>query len=342
MIYKKGISARYIEGIEVVDRIKYLGLEIVNERDLFKGQRDIIIRKAENQIVRVRSNVERGFNKLEIGKLWWKNGVMPSVLVGIGVISLREEDIRKLQVLENGVYRQLLGGRKSTPIAILRGEVGSSMVKTRVIQSWLILAKRIQDGENILLKQVLGRIMDSGKGSWFTTFTRYLRDINASYDDLVRMDVSEVKARVRDYDNRKWIENLEELTDREVYKCFKKSVGRSFGYDNRFISELLFKARSNSLNLNDFRRHTGGDVSCELCGAGREDLEHFIFICPCLENFRDRGIVGGRDWVGASTVRIGNLLFDRARIEEVKLLLGSLWRERSSLLLRNRRRGGPG
>ena len=147
----------------------------MNERDLFKSQRDIVIRKAENQIVRVRGNVERGFHKLEIGKLWWKNGVMPSVLMGIGVISLREEEIKKLQTLENGVYRQLLGGRRSTPIAILRGEAGASMVRTRVIQSWMILVKSIQEGENTLLKQVLGKIIDSGKGSWYLTFCRYLR-----------------------------------------------------------------------------------------------------------------------------------------------------------------------
>ena len=132
----------------MVNKVKYLGLEVGNERDLFKGQRDAMIKKAVEQIVRVRSNVEKSFNKLEVGKLWWKNGVMPSVLVGVGVISLRKEDIDKLQTLENGVYRQILGGRRCNPIAILRGEVGSSMVKTKIIQSWLILVKSILEGEN--------------------------------------------------------------------------------------------------------------------------------------------------------------------------------------------------
>ena len=69
LIFKKGISDRYIEGIEVVDRIKYLGLEVVNDRDLFKEQRNVLVKNALNQSCRVRSNIERGFNKLEIGKL---------------------------------------------------------------------------------------------------------------------------------------------------------------------------------------------------------------------------------------------------------------------------------
>ena len=81
-----------------------------------------------------------------------ENGVMMSVLVGISVISLFKYDIDKLQRLENGVYRQLLGGRKFTPIAILRGEVGSSMVRSRVIQARLILVKSIIEGDNTLLK----------------------------------------------------------------------------------------------------------------------------------------------------------------------------------------------
>ena len=107
-----------------------------------------------------------------------------------------------------------------------------------------------------------------------------MRDVGITYDDLVRMDESKIRVRVRSYDNRAWYENLGELTDRDVYKKFKGSVGRSFGYDNRFESDLLFKARSNTLDLNNFRRHTGGVMVCDLCGADREDLEHFIFSCP--------------------------------------------------------------
>ena len=96
------------------------------------------------------------------------------------------------------------------------------------------------------------------------------------------------------------------------------------------------------MNLNDFRRHTGGSVVCELCGADREDLEHFLFVCPSLERVRDRELVGRGDWIGCSSDRIGNLLFNKARIEEVKILLGSLWRERTILLLMIQRRGGQG
>ena len=97
------------------------------------------------------------------------------------------------------------------------------------------------------------------------------------------MDRTEIKSKVRNYDNRRWYENLNQLTDREIYRKFKKSVGRSYGYDNRIISDLLFRARSNTLDLNDFRRHNGGAMNCDLCGVDREDLAHFILECPSLD-----------------------------------------------------------
>ena len=324
----------YIEGIEVVDRIKYLGLEIVNDRDLFKEQRNIIIKKAEEQSCRVRDNIERGYNKLEIGKLWWKNGVMMSVLVGIGVISLYVKDIVHLQRKENGVYRQLLGGRKDTPIPILRGEVGSSTVKSRVIQARLILVKAILEGENRLLKQVLEAIMRVGNGRWYNTFMEYLGDVGLTYEEFVRLDRSEVKLKVRNYDNKVWQDNLCQLTTREIYRRFKRSIGRSYGYDNSLESELLFRARSNSLDLNDLYRHGGGDIRCELCGAEREDIDHFILYCPKLERFRDKTLIDNIGGLGDNVDRIGNLLFNKANIGRVKNLLGTLWKERAILIIK--------
>ena len=86
-------------------------------------------------------------------------------------------------------------------------------------------------------------------------------DIGGS--SLVRMDRSEVKVvklKVRNYDNKVWQDNLFLLTNREIYRRFKRSIGRSYGYDNRLESELLFRARSNSLDLNDLYRHGGGEI----------------------------------------------------------------------------------
>ena len=104
------------------------------------------------------------------------------------------------------------------------------------------------------------------------------------------MDRSEVKLKVRNYD-KVWQDNLFLLTNREIYRRFKRSVGCSFDYDNRLESDLLFRARSNTLDLNDFDRHDGGDTRWELCGADREGLLHFILIHPILESYRNKELI---------------------------------------------------
>ena len=45
MIYKGGKNIKEIEGIEVVDNWKYLGVEISNDRDIFKKHKKKFIKK---------------------------------------------------------------------------------------------------------------------------------------------------------------------------------------------------------------------------------------------------------------------------------------------------------
>ena len=144
-----------------------------------------------------------------------------------------------------------------------------------------------------------------------------------------------IKKKIREYDNNIWVRDLGNLSDRDLYKNNKKSIGGSVGYDNSDESELLFRARSNTMGLNDFNRHKGGEVRCELCDADWEDLEHFLLECPKLGVCRDSVFLNEVGGLGDNREKLGNLLFSGNRIEEVKTWLGKLWRERRFQLDRN-------
>ena len=61
--------------------------------------------------------------------------------------------------------------------------------------------------------------------------------------------------------------------------------------------------------MNDFKRHEGGDVRCNLCGWEREDLIHFMMECEELENKRDRAFL--RSLGGENTEdTVGKALFE--------------------------------
>ena len=74
--------------------------------------------------------------------------MLPSVLFGANIIPFKEGEIKRLQQIENGVYRGILGAPKYAPIAALRGEIGSSEMKTRIITSKLQYMGSILRGEN--------------------------------------------------------------------------------------------------------------------------------------------------------------------------------------------------
>ena len=55
-------------------------------------------------------------------------------------------------------FRTILGAKRGTATSALRGEIGSSLMETRFIESRLMLVKSILEGKNNLLKEVLKRI----------------------------------------------------------------------------------------------------------------------------------------------------------------------------------------
>ena len=51
----------------------------------------------------------RACNRIEIGKPYWENVVIPATLYGGNVVVWRERKIEQLQVIENEVLRRMVG-----------------------------------------------------------------------------------------------------------------------------------------------------------------------------------------------------------------------------------------
>ena len=93
MIFNLKEQPEYIGDIEVVSKIKYLGIEIDNKKNYFRSQRTNIVEKARKMANMTYSIIEKGCNRLLIGKTYWKSIASPSILYGVNVINLSEEDI---------------------------------------------------------------------------------------------------------------------------------------------------------------------------------------------------------------------------------------------------------
>ena len=77
-----------------------------------------------------------------------------------------------------------------------------------------------------------------------------------------------------------------------IYRKYKHSIKDEQNlYDNSAGTTTLFEARTGTLQLNDNKRHTNGETSCELCGYHYENCEHFLLHCTALQETR-KNVIG--------------------------------------------------
>ena len=254
-------------------KVKYLGIEIDNKRNYFKTQRDKIIQKAWKMANITYSVIERSCNKLLIGKTFWKSIVLPSVLYGTNIINLTEDNINELQKIENSVYRSILGAAHYSPNVTLRGEIGASLVKKRVINGRINYIKGIQSNRNKLLETILWTIETEQETKWIKTTRKYMNVTNINFNDIRLNSKEYLKQFMIKWDRNIWEDELEMKTSLQIYKKFKNDFGEEEIYDNRPSSTILYKARSNTLQLNDRNRHTNKEIHCLVCDTDdKEDI----------------------------------------------------------------------
>ena len=63
---------------------------------------------------------------------------IPGILFGSSVIGTLRSTVEKVQRIENKVWRYLLGIGGYSTVESLRGEIGSSMMLTRIMETMLI------------------------------------------------------------------------------------------------------------------------------------------------------------------------------------------------------------
>ena len=73
MIFNVKEQPEHLCNIKVVQKIKYLGIEIDNKRNYFKTQIGKIIENARKMANITYSMIEKSCNKLLIGKTFWKS-----------------------------------------------------------------------------------------------------------------------------------------------------------------------------------------------------------------------------------------------------------------------------
>ena len=90
----------------MVQKMKYLEVEVSNRRDCFKCHKEGRLNLARRMLNITHSVIAESCQRIMIGNAYWKNVVLPSILYASKVVVWKMEELLKLQRIENCVWRQ--------------------------------------------------------------------------------------------------------------------------------------------------------------------------------------------------------------------------------------------
>ena len=138
-------------------------------------------------------------------------------------------------------------------------------------------------------------MFDKGNAKLVHNVRGYMSSVGiVDLQELSAYTDNQIDQKVKDLDQMMWQQEMDNRTTLELYRSFKRTIGQEDLYDNSYDSQLLFRARTNSLDLNWRKRFHGQTGECRLCEAEEEEtLDHFLTRCAGLLEVRlEYGVEG--------------------------------------------------
>ena len=104
----RGPSEEKIGEYEVVNEVKYLGIKLGGKgNNIFAAENSSWLDMADKKVNEIIGQVKSSCDIVLVGKTIWKSMTIPQLLYGRAVVPTTELDIKKLQKIENRVWRFL-------------------------------------------------------------------------------------------------------------------------------------------------------------------------------------------------------------------------------------------
>ena len=187
-----------------------------------------------------------------------------------------------------------------------------------------IFSQQFQNEDTKLIKQI----------------KEYMNLTEIALRDLKEMKYADIKTMVNEWDTKTWKEEAAKKSSLSLYVKYKSEIKQERWFDNSDESKLMYRARTDTLDLNDKNKHKGKDTTCLACGLENESLEHFLLHCNHYEQIRRdyfflfRPYREDTEWTMADI-----LLFtldhtnemESSYLKDRKEFVKRMWKERSQL-----------
>ena len=188
-----------------MENVKYLGVTLGGiGRDIFREERNNVIQKAQTKALAMNAYIKKSYDITSVGKTLWKQQAVPGIMFRKQVVTLNKNIKEKLQVIENNVYRGILGIGPTAPVETLRGEVGASEVESRVAETILMFVRSTLQGEFEDIKSYMTHDLETGKGRWAREVKKLEQEFGLGQDELKTISKKELKDKIKEKDTRKW------------------------------------------------------------------------------------------------------------------------------------------
>ena len=146
--------------------------------------------KKANEII---SQIKKSCDKVIVGKAIWKLMSLPAILFGRAVIATSKTSIEKIQRIENKVWRYLLGIGGYSTVEALRGEIGASMIKSRIMETMLLFIVDTKASNFNNIKEMMNDSITKRKGKWFNAVEEYRLKLGLTWDKMKNIDTQSIK-----------------------------------------------------------------------------------------------------------------------------------------------------
>merc|ERR1712121_264657 len=156
----KGDSYK-INEYEMGQEAEYLGITVIGGkgREIYQKENEIILDRSKKQVGTVMGNVRKSADKAVVGKAMWKQRSIPAILYGRAVLPTSKSLTKELQEDENRVWKHVLGVGGYTTVAALRGEIGSSLMRTRIMNNALQYVRSALSGKFMKIKEMMEDVL---------------------------------------------------------------------------------------------------------------------------------------------------------------------------------------
>ncbi len=202
----------------VTDKIKYLVITINDSKNCFKVQKERIMEKARKMANMTYSVIAKSSSKLLSGETYWKSVALFSTLYEINIMALTNPDIRKLQRIENGVFRQILEAPGYVQGEAMRGEIGALSMKAMIKEGQWIFMRYAMEGRNDLLRRIAEAMMENKKIKWVKNLTKEFKNIRLQNDSIRSMKYEGIREIMKERYTREWKQGMSEKSRLRIYR----------------------------------------------------------------------------------------------------------------------------